>query len=288
MTLMRNLLVSAGLVAVLVAPAAAERTCGTPTLSAEQLQRLSDGAHSTQRSACIGGHVMLSIHVLTNGTTGAVTMTQITDQIAELNANYAPWGYTFSLGTIDYTNNAAWHSNPQDNEPTLTAALAVDPAHTLNLYICNPNGFLGYAYYPDTWPENSPRNAVFVHYESLPGGAYTGYNLGRTATHEIGHYFGLAHTFQGGCTTGDGVADTPDEASAASGCPIGRDTCPSPGVDPIHNYMDYSDDPCYTEFTLGQAARMCAMIAAYRPQLLSSGPVPARPSTWGRLKTSYR
>lgn len=288
MSLSRRLFASLALLLAFAAPAAAERTCATPAPSPEEYQRLLDGAGATQRSACVGGHVTLSIHVITSGATGMVTMTQITDQIAELNANYAPWGYTFSLGTVDFTNNASWHSNPMGSEATLTSALAVDPAHTLNLYICDPNGYLGYAYYPGAFAENSPRNAVFIHYASLPGGAFVGYNLGRTATHEIGHYFGLMHTFDNGCSPGDDVADTPAEASPASGCPIGRDTCPAPGFDPIHNYMDYSDDPCYTEFTPGQAARMCSLLATYRPNLLTSGPTPARPSTWGRLKTSYR
>ena len=83
------------------------------------------------------------------------------------------------------------------------------------------------------------------------------YDLGMTLVHETGHWVNLEHTFYGGCNAkGDFVDDTPPMKVPTSGCPEGKDTCSEPGLDPIHNYMDYSYDQCYTEFTLGQTLRM--------------------------------
>ena len=97
-------------------------------------------------------------------------------------------------------------------------------------------------------------------WETVPGASttYAGqFDLGKTVTHEAGHWLNLEHTFFGGCNAkGDFVADTPAERTPTSGCPARKDTCSDPGPDPIHNYMDYSFDSCYSEFSQGQAQRM--------------------------------
>ncbi|KAK6218892.1 metalloprotease MEP1 [Colletotrichum tabaci] len=90
---------------------------------------------------------------------------------------------------------------------------------------------------------------------------------GHVAVHEVGHWFGLLHTFHGRLceAINDQVADTPAQAGGSTGCPVGRDSCPgAPGLDPIHNFMDYSDDSCTTEFTPGQEERMHQMFDVYR------------------------
>src|SRR5262249_54891167 len=104
------------------------------------------------------------------------------------------------------------------------------------------------------------------------------YNQGRTVTHEVGHWLGLFHPFDFGCgtsscyTTGDRICDTNAEANARFGCPGSAVSCGSP--DPIHNYMDYTDDTCMTNFTQEQARRMRCTLTSYRPQAwVPTGPI---------------
>lgn len=199
---------------------------------------------------------------------GYVSDSQLEEQLAVLNENFAPSGISFTLAGTTRTINSNWADDGA--ELTMKKSLRKGDYGTLNVYFQREiGGNLGYCYFPDNVSSGSNDfyyDGCSILSSSVPGGSATNYNLGKTTTHEVGHWFGLYHTFQGGCTgSGDQIADTPAQASASSGCPTGRDSCPSQtGLDPIHNYMDYSYDSCYEEFTEDQITRMTNMWNTYR------------------------
>lgn len=161
-----------------------------------------------------------------------------------LAGDYSPLGITMTLAGTTKTVNPTWSSD--GNELAMKRALRKGTYADLNVYFLEDlGGNLGYCYFPtDAAPGSQDfiLDGCSVLAASVPGGSADQYNLGKTATHEAGHWFGLYHTFQGGCNgAGDSVGDTPAQAGPSSGCPVGRDSCPNKaGLDPIHNYMDYS------------------------------------------------
>ncbi len=116
-----------------------------------------------------------------------------------LNAAYAGTGFSFSLASVDRTYNTKWSTHRYGSRfmTLMKQSLAIDPATTFNLYFCDiGGGLLGYATFPDMYPEDSYLHGVVCLYSSVPGGTAAPYNEGDTATHEAGHYLGLYHTFQ--------------------------------------------------------------------------------------------
>jgi len=226
--------------------------------------------------------VEVYVHVITdgaNGSDGHEWDAAILDQIDVLNAAYKDGGdgeglvdtrFDFHLAGVDHTVNAAWYTmgHGSAEERQAKTALRIGGVADLNLYVANlGDGLLGWATFPDWYVGDPDMDGVVILNESMPGGHINAYNLGDTATHEIGHWLGLYHTFQGGCTNADDVADTPAERSPAYGCPVGRDSCKGKGgsgEDPVTNFMDYSDDACMYQFSPGQSDRMSMMWEAYR------------------------
>jgi Pregnancy-associated plasma protein-A len=214
--------------------------------------------------------VPVYVHVVTDGAIGSLTTKQINDQIRVLNVTFAggeggaDTGFSFRLAGVTRTDNAGWfYANPNGvDQHSMKRTLHQGGPEALNLYSTTAGDFLGWAYLPDivTKPGQAYLDGVVIDWESMLGTSttYAGrFDQGETATHEVGHWLNLEHTFFGGCNAkGDFVADTPAQKTPTSGCPEGKDTCSAPGLDPIHNYMDYSFDSCYTEFTPGQTQRM--------------------------------
>lgn len=239
------------------------------------------------------------VHVIQSaGGTGSLSDTVVRSQITVLNEDFRALASTpgaggfdtkieFFLATSDpngapttgiqrYTNST-WF-NDSGSYWTTTSW---DTTRYLNIYTNSAGGGGTLGYVPDL-PQggsvlNTSADRVVILYSAFGRPAIGGapYNQGRTCTHEVGHYLGLFHTFQGGCgtsscyTTGDRICDTAAEQTARFGCPTGAVSCST--SDPIRNYMDYTDDTCMTNFTAEQAARMRCTLATYRPNLAQPG-----------------
>ncbi|RDB23276.1 hypothetical protein Hypma_009658 [Hypsizygus marmoreus] len=258
--------------------ASVKRSCGTYISDADlikaekhfQENKVEPNDFATQATLNIYWHVVAKDTTLSGG---YIPDSQITAQVAVLNKAYASVGISWVLAGTDRTISADWYNNAAPSTSQQTAmkrALRKGGAADLNVYSVgftsgSGAGLLGYATFPSSYPSAATDDGVVILFSSVPGGTAAPYNLGHTLTHEAGHWVGLYHTFQGGCSgTGDSVSDTPPESSPAFGCPTGRDSCSGGGVDPIHNFMDYTDDACMTEFTPGQTTRSKSQMATYR------------------------
>jgi Pregnancy-associated plasma protein-A len=237
---------------------------------------------STQRLA---GTVTIKVyfHVIRKGAglaNGDIPTAWADNQILVLNKAFAgtapggvgaPTPFKFVKAGLNRTTNLTWYTAGPGSaaELAMKTALRQGTSRDLNIYTSSPGGgLLGWATFPwdvDTTLNGLKLDGVVLLNQTLPGGSAAPYNVGDTATHEVGHWFGLFHTFQNGCAViGDRISDTPSELSPAFGCPTGRNTCAAAGVDPITNFMDYSNDSCMFKFTPKQAYRADVLSEIHR------------------------
>lgn len=201
----------------------------------------------------------------------------------------------FCLATIDPTGasttgitrtvDAANANHSISSSAQLKGLIQWDPTKYFNIWVPKniSGGILGYATFPGG---AANEDGVVINGEYFASGscASTPYDLGRTATHEVGHWLGLYHTFQDGCagmsaadcaTAGDNVCDTPPTASPNYGCPPDPNNPPnscteSPDLpDQTVNFMDYGDDRCLLMFSQGQVDRMQGVLNTTRASLVS-------------------
>ena len=247
--------------------------------TAQRLQQ----RYGTQRPGVRRAKIDVHVHMLLkrNGDKNTSNRT-VERQMSVLNRAFAgrtskPAAQTpfrFRVRSIDRTRNTDFYNwKFQDDDKAAKKQLHRGGFDDLNIYIADlSGGLLGYAYYPGLARKKLFRDGLVVHKESLPGGSFDLYDRGDTATHEIGHWMGLYHTFEGSCgPNGDFVTDTPRQLADSNvyKCDEELNTCgenpgDNPLTDPVHNFMNYTSDRCMDRFTRGQRDRMELSWVAYR------------------------
>jgi hypothetical protein len=282
----RPSLVVALILSVLSLPsyAANKQRCGFRAPADVEMAQIDAGIDSAKGKVHGTVTVPVWVHVIRKGAgfaNGELSNAAINSQIAVLNQSYLGFtggsnvDFEFVLAGVTRTTNQRWFDNFALDfavEVEAKTALRRGGSDTLNIYTADGVLYLGFAYLPKDATKKKYEalnlDGVFVDWRSLPGGNIDPYSEGDTATHEVGHWLGLLHTFEKGCSNkNDGVDDTPAEAGPNFVCTPGIDTCTGkkfPGVDPIENFMDYTEDFCMYKFTNGQAERMRAAWAKYR------------------------
>lgn len=263
----------------LTADAAAEGEA-EPHAAAAYRRELRAPALNAMRRARATGPIPVPVHfhvIQQDASTGAVPEAAIQEQMGILQDSFGGLtaataddsGFEFTLASTDVTINPDWYplldDSPEERE--MKESLRKGGRRALNVYVTDlEDGLLGWATFPDEYEGDPDMDGVVISTFTVPGVMAWEYGEGDTLTHEAGHWFGLLHTFQGGCDPpGDLVADTPAEADAAYDCVLVLDTCPAdPGPDPVDNFMDYAYDACMNKFTAGQGDRMHEQTAAHR------------------------
>ena len=261
------------------------------------------------------------VHILYNKNEENISDERVFSQIAVLNKSFrrlhadttntpdvfkaiaADCGIEFELAVSDpqrratsgiirkYTPVAVWKADDQMKFSAQAGSDAWDTENYLNIWVCNLGRSAGYASFPGGPAE---KDGIVIAYGVFGENGKTGYEMGKTAVHETGHWMGLRHIWGDAYCGDDWVADTPQQGNFTSGCPSGvRLSCNSgPNGDMYMNYMDITLDACVNLFTEGQKDRMrsyfepggarSSMLSSYAllPPLVSEIPLPEEPPKW--------
>lgn len=256
-------------------------------LNLDQFHRsLAQSNNSTSKTTAPILTVPVVVHVMYADETDNITMDQINDAIDVINEDFRRQNADANLTRVIFQGvtadievefklaRLAPNGSCTNGVNRIQTNLAIDANDNvkplsnwdnkkyLNIWVVRnillpnqPSGtVLGYAYRPN--PGQSYRRDGVVIRHDMMGRIGTATGIGRTLTHEVGHYLGLQHPFDNGCFGGDNCTDTPPVASASSGCNLNRNSCSndSPDLpDQIENYMDYADDVCTNMFTQQQS-----------------------------------
>lgn len=191
----------------------------------------------------------------------------VPDIFYEVKANI---GITFVLDQVirKSTNKTSWGTNDAMKRANKGGLAPISPKTKLNLWVCTiGGGILGYAQFPGG---SSATDGVVIdsRYFGLSGSANAPYNLGRTATHEVGHWLNLRHIWGDATCGSDLVADTPTHNAPNYGVPVypHLSTCTGKPVEMTMNYMDYTDDNAMYMFSNGQKSRISAVFVSGGPR----------------------
>ena len=243
------------------------------------------------------------VHILYNNNDHNISDARILSQIDVLNNDYnalnsdlnsvppefedviGDVGFSFCLAQIDpngnacsgvnrvFTNVESFQGFTDNMKQTSQGGVdAWDTDEYLNIWVCDLAGnTLGFATMPGDVEESPELDGIVIDYEyfGVDMSSSSPYNLGRTGTHEVGHYFGLEHTFLAGCSSWDNCDDTPAISSPTYGCPsFPQVSCQSNNM--TMNFMDYTNDACMYMFTSCQTNVMVDVLLGYRSGLLNN------------------
>lgn len=247
---------------------------------------------SMQQNKIVGSVITIPVvvHVIYSNANENISDAQILSQIQVLNDDFrrlnsdanSTWSQAadtqiqFCMAAVDPNGNptngitrksstkSSWGTNDAMKKSSQGGVNPWDTSQYLNMWVCNiGGGILGYAQFPGG---SASTDGVVIgpnYFGSTNGGSgfylASPFNLGRTTTHEVGHFLNLRHIWgDGGCSVDDFVSDTPTSDAANYGCATGHASCGT--TDMVQNYMDYSDDACMNLYTLGQKNRMRAIL----------------------------